>query len=248
MRSTRALRGDDGKVSGTTAKVRQVGRAVRGFGGRLTEGGAGAAAALSSLARLFPAAGKQEASGLGLLDPPEDSEPGLPEPPLRPHHKPAEPDRPDRPSSPEAPRPALPRIPSERRSERPAETTKPETPNEPPAAAAPKQDREARFKGLPELFIPEAAATDARPHPEALRVLILDICRERDWTTPGELARWFDMHRRSLSNRYIRPLVEAGLLERRYPDRPNSPKQAYRTRRDTAPPHPGTVPPAAAKS
>ena len=58
-------------------------------------------------------------------------------------------------------------------------------------------------------------------------------------TTPAERARWFDMHRRSLSNRYLRPLLEAGLLERRYPDRPYSPKQACRTRREEVPPHSG---------
>ena len=82
------------------------------------------------------------------------------------------------------------------------------------------------------MFIRNAAAVGPRPHPEALRALILDICRHRDWTTPAELARWFDMHRRSLANRYIRPLLEAGMLERQFPDSPNTPKQAYRTRRE----------------
>ena len=75
-----------------------------------------------------------------------------------------------------------------------------------PAAAAPEDDQDARFKDLPKVFIRSA--------------------------TPAELARWFDMHRRSLANRYIRPLLEAGLLERQFPDNPNTPKQAYRTRRE----------------
>ena len=82
------------------------------------------------------------------------------------------------------------------------------------------------------MFIPNANAVGPRPDPEALRALILDICRHRDWTTPAELARWFDMHRRSLSNRYLRPVLEAGLLERRFSDSPNTPKQACRTRRE----------------
>ena len=90
-------------------------------------------------------------------------------------------------------------------------------------------------RGVPEVFIRSAAAVGPRPHPESLRALILDICRHRDWTTPAELARWFDMHRRSLANRYLRPLLEAGLLERRFPDSPNTPKQAYRTRREDLP-------------
>ena len=43
------------------------------------------------------------------------------------------------------------------------------------------------------------------------------------------------MHRRGLANRYIGPLLEADLLKRRYPDSPNTPKQAYRTRREEIP-------------
>ena len=49
-----------------------------------------------------------------------------------------------------------------------------------------------------------------QPHPEALPALILEISDHRDWTTLAGLARWFDMHRRSLSTPYIRVPVEPG--------------------------------------
>ena len=37
-------------------------------------------------------------------------------------------------------------------------------------------------------------------------------------------------------HRHLRPLAEAGVLELRYPERPNHRKQAYRVRREDAPP------------
>ena len=234
VRTTRALRGPDGKVSGATAKVREMGRAVRGFGGRLTEGGGGVAAAFSSLGRLVRADRGESAIGLGLLDPPERPNREKSKPAPRQLPKPAEPRLPAGPSGEEGASPALAEAAAGELSEPTAEPRRTEAGSQPPATAAPEEDREARFKGLPEVFIPQANAVGDRPHPEALRALILDICRHRDWTTPAELARWFSMHRRSLVNRYIRPLLEADLLERRFPDSPNTPKQAYRTRRENS--------------
>ena len=233
--STRALRGSDGKVSGATARVREFGRGMRGFGGRLTEGGRGFAQALSSFHTLI---GSDGGRGLGLLDPPEESELGPPEPERRVVPRPPNPKTsrgvvPEKESAGTATRAEPAKHPAP-----PPERPRPEPGSSESAATNADAARKARFEGLPEMFIPLADVGD-RPHPEALSALIVDICRHREWTTPAQLARWFDMHRRSLSNRYIRPLVEAGLLERRYPDRPNTPKQAYRTRR------PGSSEPAA---
>ena len=234
VRSTRALRGPDGKVSGATAKVREAGRAIRGFGGRLTEGGGGIAAAFSSVGRLVGAKRQDRKVGLGLLDPPREPEPKpqVIEPPPPPLPKPEEPSLPAPPSRAERQPPEPRGTEPEEGSEPSAAGPKPETPSQPTTTPAADPERDARFDGLPKVFIRSAAAVGPRPHPEALRALILEICRHRDWTTPAQLARWFDMHRRSLANRYIRPLLEAGLLERRFPDSPNSPKQAYRTRRE----------------
>ena len=256
VRSTRALRGPDGKVSGAAAKAREVGRAVRGFGGRLKEGSGGVAAALSSVRRLIPAPADKDATGLGLLDPPANPTPEPTRAPVQRARKPREPDPPATPATGtptlEEPRPELaeaaPAKTAEPAPEPDLAETEPAAPEpgpsktEPPAPVAgpPEKYPQARFRDLPRVFLPQANAVGDRPHPTTLRALILEICRHRDWTTPAQLARWFDMHRRSLSNRHIRPLLEAGLLERRFPDRPNSPKQAYRTRReDPAPPDAG---------
>ena len=74
-----------------------------------------------------------------------------------------------------------------------------------------------------------------RPGRDILQPLIFDICRVREWTTAGELAGWLSVHRGMLVHRHLRPLLEAGVLELEYPDRPNSRHQAYRARRMEAP-------------
>ena len=225
--STRALRGSDGKVSGAAARAREFGRGMRDLGGRLTEGGRGFAQALTSFHTLIGSGPGDGGRGLGLLDPPEEPE--------------REPPEPERGFVPRPPKPktsrgvvrdgasagTAQRAASAKHSASPVGRPQPEPGSSDPATDAARQ---ARFEGLPTMFIPMADVGD-RPDPEALSALILEICRHREWTTPAQLARWFDMHRRSFSHRYIRPLVKARLLERRYPDRPNTPKQAYRTRR-----------------
>ena len=103
-----------------------------------------------------------------------------------------------------------------------------------PAPAAPSPVPEAepedRLKGLPDVLRPHVRALGQRPPPEVLRPLIMQICEKREWTTARQLARWFSMHRRSLVHRHLGPMVDAGLLQLRFPDSPRSPRQAYRTR------------------
>ena len=70
----------------------------------------------------------------------------------------------------------------------------------------------------------------------------------REWTTAGQFAGWFSMNKRNPVNRRLGLMVDAGVLELRFPDRLQSPTQAYRARQDPLPTNPGTVPPAAAKS
>ena len=232
VRSTRALRGPDGKVSGVTARVRAWGRATRAFGGRLTEGGGGVAAAFSSLRRLTRADPGASAVGLGLLDPPAEPEPDetdaaprrLRTPPARPSAKPA----PAR----EGPRRTTPPAPTEAPAQPAEEAHQTGVPVRAPPPAASGGDEEERLKGLPEVFFPMVKALRERPRREVLQALVLDICRWRDWTTPAELARWFAMHQRSLVKRHLRPMTKAGLLELRHPGERSSPRQAYRTRRD----------------
>ena len=130
---------------------------------------------------------------------------------------------------------------------RPPDTPTPETPapstptpkNRPRAAAAvPRQvDWEKRLKGLPPILHKWVRDLPKRPRRASLRALILNICNHREWTTSEELARFLDMHRSSLVQRHLSELVEAGLLELKYPDFPRNPGQAYRTRPEAAAPY-----------
>ena len=114
----------------------------------------------------------------------------------------------------------------------------PKARDEPPKArdAAPKASpappetppSDASADALPEALRTRIAALGKRPRKQALRSLILDICRVREWTTATELAAILGVGRRSLSTRHIAPMADAGLLERRYPDNPTNPAQAYR--------------------
>ena len=101
---------------------------------------------------------------------------------------------------------------------------------------APDDNPEERLKGLPKVLHRPVLALGERPLREVLYPLILDICRMREWTTAKQLARWFSMHRRSLVNRHLGPMVDAGLLELQFPDSPRSPRQAYRTSPEKWPP------------
>lgn len=105
--------------------------------------------------------------------------------------------------------------------------TPPAAPKAPPAPPeTPPSDASA--DALPEALLTRIAALGKRPRKQALRSLILDICRVREWTTATELAAILGVGRRSLSTRHIAPMADAGLLERRYPDNPTNPAQAYR--------------------
>ena len=118
----------------------------------------------------------------------------------------------------------------------------PSTPTPPPSDPAPaipsEADLEARLEGVPAVLVPQvrAAVLKGRSPRNVLHPLILEICYRRDWTTAKQLARWLDMHQPSLTERHLGPLVREGLLELKYPDRPSSPQQAYRTCRDRWPP------------
>ena len=110
------------------------------------------------------------------------------------------------------------------------------SPSEPAPTIPSEADLEARLEGVPPVLHPQVRIVKGRTPRDILHPLILEICYRRDWSTPKQLARWLDMHRPSLTERHLGPLVRAGLLELKYPDRPSSPLQAYRTRRDRWPP------------
>ena len=66
-----------------------------------------------------------------------------------------------------------------------------------------------------------------RPRSEELRRVIAGICAE-GWITDGELAGWLDRDERNLRKRHLLPMMEAGLIESRYPIGARRTDQAYR--------------------
>ncbi|MBN1591505.1 MAG: putative DNA binding domain-containing protein [Pirellulales bacterium] len=58
------------------------------------------------------------------------------------------------------------------------------------------------------------------------QTIILGLC-DGQYLTAVELGELMGRHPNGLRNRFLTPMVEAGLLLRRYPDEPNRPDQAY---------------------
>lgn len=112
-------------------------------------------------------------------------------------------------------------------------TARPERPPPPPTPTTPPEDR---FEGVPKVLLPRVEALVERPSREVLHPLILDICLLREWTTAKKMAQWFSMHRRSLVERHLGPLVDEELLMLRFPNKLRSRKQAYRTNPEKWPP------------
>ena len=72
------------------------------------------------------------------------------------------------------------------------------------------------------------AGLGVRPRKEPLRQVIAQLCAGH-WRTPAWLAVLLKMEAGKLSNRHLAPMVKIGILERRYPESPTHPEQAYRT-------------------
>jgi ATP-dependent DNA helicase RecG len=70
------------------------------------------------------------------------------------------------------------------------------------------------------------ARHSTRLPPEETRRIILVLCEGR-YFTAVDLAQLMDRNSNSLRNRFLTPMVDDGLLERKYPEEPNRPDQAY---------------------
>lgn len=72
------------------------------------------------------------------------------------------------------------------------------------------------------------AGLGVRPRKEPLRQVIAQLCTGH-WRTPAWLADQLKMEPGNLSERHLAPMVRNGILERRYPETPTHPEQAYLT-------------------
>jgi len=73
------------------------------------------------------------------------------------------------------------------------------------------------------------ASLGSRPRKEKLRQAILQLCSDQ-WRSVAWLAATLKLQPRNLSDRHLTPMLKDGLLERRFPDIPSHPDQAYRAK------------------
>ena len=83
------------------------------------------------------------------------------------------------------------------------------------------------FLGLDPALQQAFASLGTRPRKEKLRQVIGQLCSDQ-WRTGAWLAGLLNRQPQNLSDRHLSPMVKDGLLERRFPDIPNHPEQAYR--------------------
>lgn len=72
------------------------------------------------------------------------------------------------------------------------------------------------------------ASLGTRPRKEKLRQAICQLCSGQ-WRSVAWLAALLKFEPRNLSDRHLTPMLKDGLLERRFPDIPSHPEQAYRS-------------------
>lgn len=94
-------------------------------------------------------------------------------------------------------------------------------------------DLEALLNLLPPTIQAAIASLGGRPSPSDLRKVIVQLCELR-WWTPKELAAVLKRKDPShLSDKHLSALIRDGRLERRYPETPAHPQQAYRARQSS---------------
>ena len=81
---------------------------------------------------------------------------------------------------------------------------------------------------LPNHLQGRIAQLGQRPNRERVFPVIQEICSQGDWVTSAEIASHLNFKQSNLTWNYLSPMVEKGLLERRYPDNTTHPQQAYR--------------------
>ena len=73
-----------------------------------------------------------------------------------------------------------------------------------------------------------------RASPLAVRNAIERLCRDH-FLEAEEIGKYLKRNHVGIRQRYLKPMVEEGILELRYPDAPNRPDQAYRSTRSKGP-------------
>lgn len=91
--------------------------------------------------------------------------------------------------------------------------------------------RQALLAGLSGEVGARVGALGRRSPPDAVRGVILELLRQRDWRLE-ELGQLLQRNPEYIRQTYVQPLLEAGRIQMTRPDVPNDPEQAYRAGED----------------
>jgi len=77
------------------------------------------------------------------------------------------------------------------------------------------------------IILSEPIRSKKRVSPDMMRETIEILCSKR-YLTAQEIAYYLNRNARDIQKRFIKPMLDAQILERRYPSQPNHENQAYR--------------------
>jgi ATP-dependent DNA helicase RecG len=83
--------------------------------------------------------------------------------------------------------------------------------------------------GIPATLQAKLDQLGKRAKPSAIQAAILELCVGRELRT-FEIASLLHRSAKNVQLRYIKPLIEQGILEYTHPENPAHPQQAYRTK------------------
>ena len=123
----------------------------------------------------------------------------------------------------------------------PAPSSRLRQPSSPPTAAPepPAATRTLRSRAFDELPFHVAGAVVSlrgrkRPRKENVREVILLLLESGERRSAAEISEWVGISQETLTRRHLGPLVDAGRIEREFPNRITHPAQTYRAVHQTA--------------
>ena len=87
------------------------------------------------------------------------------------------------------------------------------------------------------LILSEPIRSKKRVPPDMMRKTIEILCSKR-YLTAQEIACYLNRNARDIQKRFIKPMLDGQILERRYPSQPNHENQAYRVKNTASKDHP----------
>ena len=91
-----------------------------------------------------------------------------------------------------------------------------------------KSDAELETFDLPLILQEKIRSLGKRPRQEKLLPVIHEVCNQGRWVTLAELAKLFGYKNKSNLAKHTNRLVEEKQIVRRFPEKPNDPRQAYK--------------------